>query len=67
MCLVIERSSNLISLRMSKVGSGAGEGNAVSVGFPKGCETQRLTDGGEVSLTRRPHFTLTKLPSTHFY
>jgi hypothetical protein len=28
----------------------------------------RLTDGGEVvSLTRRPHFTLRKIPGTHCY
>jgi hypothetical protein len=26
-------------------------------GGPEGCETLRLTDGGDVSLTRRPSFT----------
>jgi hypothetical protein len=43
---------------------------------PWGCETSklphfldnRLTDGGEaVSLTRRPSFTLPKIPGTHLY
>jgi hypothetical protein len=27
----------------------------------------RLTDGGEVSLTRRPHFTPRKITGTYFY
>jgi hypothetical protein len=44
-------------------------------GGPQRCKTSRLphfltnelTDGGEiVSLTRRPHFTFRKIPSTHF-
>jgi hypothetical protein len=44
-------------------------------GGPYGCETSRLphfldnqpTNGGEViSLTRRPPFTLRKIPGTHF-
>jgi hypothetical protein len=47
----------------------------VGRGSPQGCETSRLphvldsrlTDGGEVvSLTRRPPFTLRKIPGTHF-
>jgi hypothetical protein len=43
-------------------------------GGPYGCETlrlphfldNRLTDGGEVSLTRRPLFTPRNFPGTHF-
>jgi hypothetical protein len=44
-------------------------------GGPSGCETSRiphflhsrLTDGGEaVGLTRRPSFTPSKIPGTHF-
>jgi hypothetical protein len=33
---------------------------------PTFCLDNRLTDGGEVSLTRRPPFTLRKIPGTHF-
>jgi hypothetical protein len=53
------------------------KGEAIPVtdrGGPQGCETSRLphfldnrlTDDGEVSLTRRPHFTPRKIPGTHF-
>jgi hypothetical protein len=53
------------------------KGKAIPVtgrGGPHGCETSRLphfldnrlTDGGEVSLTRLPPFTPRKIPGTHF-
>jgi hypothetical protein len=53
------------------------KGNAIPVtcrGHPQGCETSRLphfldnrlTDGGEVSLTHRPPFAPWKIPGTHF-
>jgi hypothetical protein len=43
-------------------------------GGPEGCKTSRCphfvgnrhTDGGEVSLTRRPPLTRRKIPGTHF-
>jgi hypothetical protein len=52
-------------------------GKSISVtgrGGPQGCETSRLphffeiqlTDGGEVSLARRPPFTPKKILGTHF-
>jgi hypothetical protein len=53
------------------------EGKAIPVtghGGPWGCETSRLphfldnplTDGGEVSLTLRPLFTVRKISGAHF-
>jgi hypothetical protein len=70
-CLEVQNFSS----RCARIFFGVPKGKKVrGRGGPYDCETSRrthlldnwLTDGGEVSLTRRPAFTPRKIPGTHF-
>jgi hypothetical protein len=71
----VRQIPNFIYLSLQEVKVKKGKAvPATGRGGPLGCETSRLphflnsrlTDGGEVSLTRRPLFTPRKIPGTHF-